>query len=409
MFQNLKNKYHLLVAIIANYWYRHPSRDITVIGVTGTDGKTTTVSLIYHILQAAQKNVSMVSTVYAKIGGTEHDTGFHVSTPHSLTVQRFLRESVDNGDQYFVMETTSHALDQNRVYGVEYAAGVITNITHEHLDYHKTYERYVQAKCRLLHQSRTRIVNREDMSFPHITKQVSDLITYGIAEGDYHGDISDKIGLPLPEFQKYNYLAAFAVARELGIDTDTIYQALKTFTPPPGRIAVIREKPVTAIVDFAHTPHSLKQILSAVRHQYLSNTHHSRLIHIFGCASERDIQKRPLMGVESATYADTVILTEEDYRNEDPEAINAEIAAGLEQQGYQKVAPADFTGTKGTYTSIPDRGNAVSKAVALAADGDVIIATGKGHEQSLCRGNAEEPWNDPSALTEALNARYGTT
>lgn len=405
MIRRIKNYFHLVTAIIANWYYRSPSKEVTVIGVTGTDGKTTTTSLIHHILEHAGKKSSMISTVFAKVGGKEFDTGFHVSTPHSFTVQRFLRQSVAGGDEYFVMETTSHALDQHRVAGVEYKVGVVTNITHEHLDYHKTFENYVQAKCKLLHQSHIRIVNREDGSYKLISQQVDGLTSYGIMQGDYTGDIAERLKLSLPTFNKYNYLAAFATCRELGIDEDVILDALVQYEMPPGRMEEVFSNKVTAVVDFAHTPHSLEQALSAVRKKYLKKSG-SRLIHIFGCASERDVLKRPLMGEVSASYADLIIITEEDYRNEDPQRIADEIAMGIVQREVTFVELERFGLQTMKYTIIHNRAEAVKKAVGVAKPGDVILLTGKGHEQSLCRGGTEYPWNDAEAVTNALRARF---
>ena len=157
MWQKIKNVYHLGIAFIANIWFRFPSRKIVVIGVTGTDGKTTTTSLIYHILHYAGYNASMVSSVGAIIGGKNYDTGFHVTTPSPFAIQRFIKKAVEVGSKYLVLETTSHALDQFRVFGVKFDVGVLTNVTHEHLDYHKTYQNYVKAKAKLLNMSRVAI------------------------------------------------------------------------------------------------------------------------------------------------------------------------------------------------------------------------------------------------------------
>lgn len=392
MIRTLKNIYHKWVARLANLVYGYPSKNIQVIGVTGTDGKTTTSFLLYHILKSAGKKVSLVSTVYAKVGDTEYDTGFHVSTPHSFVVQRFLRKSVENGDEYFIMETTSHALDQNRVYGVHYNLAILTNITHEHLDYHKTYENYVHAKLKLLDQAAIRVVNAEDQSFSYVKKRGYDnLITYGLKEGTVAFDISKKIGMELPRFNKYNYLAAYAAARELGIEEDTIYSALKNFQLPSGRMQVVAEKPVLAIVDFAHTPHSLQEALEATRTLYGKK---GRLIHVFGCAAKRDEQKRPVMGEISGRLADYTIITEEDYRTEDPQKIADEILAGL------------LPVRKDNYDVIHDRGEALKRAFEISKPGDIIIATGKGHEGSLCRGTVEYPWNEAEAMKNILNAVY---
>lgn len=403
MIRQLKNLYHLAVAILANIVYGYPSKQIKVIGVTGTDGKTTTTSLIYHILKTAGKKVSMVSTVYAKVGEKEYDTGFHVSTPHSFTVQRFLKESVANGDEYFIMESTSHAFDQNRVYGVEYAIGVITNITHEHLDYHKTYEAYVHAKAKLLHQSKIRIINHDDQSYEPLIKELSPdekVITYGLKQGDVTIDIAQKTGLKLPEFNKYNYLAAFVVCSKAGIDETTILEAMKTFMLPPGRMELMQEEPFTYIIDFAHTPQSVKVALEAVRDEYLRDA--GRLIHIFGCAAKRDEAKRPLMGFESGDKADLTIITEEDYRDEDPNKIAREIAVGLQKAGMKEVQAEVFGNGKKEYTILNNRREALEKAISIARKNDVIISTGKGHEKSLAHGSSEDPWDEQETVKELL-------
>lgn len=406
MIRTLKNFYHRIIAVVANIWFGFPSREITVIGVTGTDGKTTTSSLIYHILKYAGKQVSLVSTVYAKIGEQEYDTGFHVSTPHSFTVQNFLRKSVDNGDEFFVMETTSHALDQNRVFGVRYEIGVITNITHEHLDYHGTYERYVAAKLKLFDAARYRIANNDDESYSFIKKRFkTNVITYGLKQADYEFDISEKINKPLPKFNKYNFLAAYAVMKRLNIPDDIVFEAMRTYELPPGRMEVLETAPVTAIVDFAHTPHSVKEALSSIREEYVEKKS-QRLIHVFGCAAKRDELKRPIMGEESGNYADLVILTEEDYRDEDVTEISYEIAVGLHKTGFTEVTPEEFGTKNKTFTLIGDRGEAVKKAFAISKPGDVLVFTGKGHEKSLCRGTTEYPWNEQEAVQLAFEHRY---
>lgn len=392
MIRTLKNIYHKWIARLANLVYGYPSRKIKVIGVTGTDGKTTTSFLLYHILKQAGKKVSLVSTVYAKVGDTVYDTGFHVSTPHSFVVQRFLKQSVQNGDEFFVMETTSHALDQNRVYGVEYAVAILTNITHEHLDYHKTYEHYVETKLKLLDQASIRIANAEDQSFSYVKdRNYTNLISYGLKQGKIAFDISKKVGKDLPRFNKYNYLAAFIAAKELGVSEETIYAALQSFQLSAGRMQVLSTKPVTTIVDFAHTPNSLQEALEATRTLYGKK---GKIIHVFGCAAKRDEQKRPVMGEISGRLADYTIITEEDYRTEEPQKIADEIVAGL------------LLVRKDNYDIIHDRGEALQRAFAVSQPGDVIIGTGKGHEGSLCRGTIEYPWNEAEAMKNILNTQY---
>ncbi|MDP4011643.1 MAG: UDP-N-acetylmuramoyl-L-alanyl-D-glutamate--2,6-diaminopimelate ligase [Candidatus Roizmanbacteria bacterium] len=400
--QRIKNIGHMMIAILANIYYRFPSREITVIGITGTDGKTTTANLIYHILKSAGKRVSIISTVSAVIGSQVHDTGFHVTTPSSFDVQKYLRQAVSDGSEYFILETTSHALDQYRVYGVEFDLAVITNITHEHLHYHGTFDKYVQSKSRLMQWSKKTFINKDDSSYESLLKYVgkSHIETYGIKESADHSiDISKKIGMPLARFNIYNYLVAYLICKELGLQDSEVIDHMRTFTLPAGRLEVVFQKEFTVIVDFAHTPNALYEALSSIRSTYVSN---GRLIHVFGAAAFRDDEKRAPMGRESATYADLTILTEEDYRTEDPQDIAMQIAKGLEQEGFQKVNQ-DVFGTKTKqYTIIIDRQEAIAKACEVAKEGDVIVLTGKGHEMSLNRNGKEYHWNDKESVLQFL-------
>lgn len=404
--QQIKNIYHLLKALVAASVYGNPSSKLTVIGITGTDGKTTTSSLIYHILKSSGKKVSVITTVSAVIGGKEYDTGFHTTTPSPFTVQKFLKQAVEHGDEYFVLETTSHALDQYRVFGVDFSYGVITNITHEHLQYHKTYESYVAAKAKIISWSQKAFINRDDRSYPQISNfqfPMSKLMTFGLEnEAHYSVDISQKLGKPLAHFNKYNYLAAYAVTTDIGIPEESILDAMKSFKLPAGRMEVVYDGDFKIIVDFAHTPNSLHEALPSIREEYLRK---GRLIHIFGAAAFRDDAKRPLMGKESAAFSDLTIITEEDYRTEDPEKIAREIGTGLEAGMFQKVEPETFGAIIHSYTSIVNREEAIKKALKIARAGDVIVLTGKGHEMSLCRGKTEYPWNDKEAVLRLVNEK----
>jgi UDP-N-acetylmuramoyl-L-alanyl-D-glutamate--2,6-diaminopimelate ligase len=314
--QDARNIYHLFQAVVANVQYGWPSKKLKVIGVTGTDGKTSTTSLIYHILISSGKKASMISTVYAKIGEKVYDTGLHTTTPHSSDVQSYLKKSVEAGDEYFVLETTSHSLHQHRVWGVEYEVGVVTNITHESLEYHKTYENYVEAKSRLLLRSKTAIINKDDGSFRLLTKILNEhhkpFQTYALKEdANFRLDISEKIGKPLVEYNKYNFLAAYSVCKNLGIPDDKIFAAMKTFKFPTGRMEVVYDKEFTVIVDFAHTPNAMYEVLKGTRYMYPKA---KRLINVFGSAAHRDVTKRPMMGEASGSFADLTIVTEDDPR-----------------------------------------------------------------------------------------------
>lgn len=392
--QKLKNFYHLIQAIIANVLYGFPSRKLKIIGVTGTDGKTTTTHLIAHILKTAGKKTSFVSSVFASIGGKESDIGFHVTTPSSFALQKLLRRSADNSDEYFILETTSHALDQNRVWGIKYGIGVVTNITHEHLDYHKNYEEYLTTKIKLLKMAKIGIVNMDDESYPHIKDQISNIKTYQISKNIKN--IPD-----LTKFNQYNYSAAYTVCRELGLKGESILKALKTFELPKGRLDLIYDNNFKVIIDFAHTPNALAQLLPAIREIYLKKQ--GRLIHVFGSAGLRDFTKRPLMGEASGHSSDLVILTEEDYRTEDPVTICQEIAVGLEKEGFTKVNYNQLINcSEKSYSVIVNREKAVREAIKLAKKNDVVILTGKAHEKSLCRGKTEYPWDEYEAVKKVL-------
>ncbi len=396
------NFYHLFWAVLATIYYGFPSTKLKVIGVTGTDGKTTTAHCIYHILKSSGKKVSMISTVYAKIGETEYETGLHVTTPDAVMVQQFLNKAAKNKDEYFVMETTSHALDQNRNFGVHYEIGVITNVTHEHLDYHKTFDRYLATKAKLLRQSKLGIINCDDSSYELLknvlrsTLQVSRLKTYGLKnKSDHSIDLNKTLKLEIPEYNNYNYLAAYAVCAELGIAKQSILKALKSYKLPLGRREMVYDEKFMIVVDFAHTPNSLKQILSDLRVR--ADSRKGRLIHVFGAAGLRDALKRPMMGSMSGQYSDISIVTEEDHRSESIDAISKEIISGIKN--------SESRIKEGTVMIIENRQKAINQAVAMAKKGDIVICTGKAHEKSLNRNGKEEPWNEFDAVKTALNLR----
>lgn len=388
MFQKLKNLYHLFQAVLANLYYLFPSRKIKVIGITGTDGKTTTTHLIAHILKSTGKKVSFISSVYASIGGKEYDIGFHVTTPSSFMVQKFIRQSVKNNDEYFVLETTSHALDQNRVWGIRYEVGVITNITHEHLDYHKSYEDYLKTKVKLLKMAKQAVVNKDDKSYQYIKNLSAD--RYGqklnIKKTYQKLKILEKIP-NLTLFNQYNYSAAYTVCKVLGLNDNEILKAMKSFKLPKGRLEVVYNKEFKVIIDFAHTPNAFQQLLPEIRKKYLKNN--GRLIHIFGSAGLRDKTKRPLMGKISSQFSDYIILTEEDYRTEKPEDICHQIASGIKKDKLFEI--------------IISREEAINKGIKMARKGDVVLLTGKSHEKSLCRGKVEYPWSEHNAVNKAIN------
>jgi len=387
MLRSLKGLYHVLVAIAANIWFGFPSRKLTVVGVTGTDGKTTTTTLIYEILNKARVKSSMITSVHAVIAGRAYDTGFHVTTPSAWWVQKYLAEAVDHGDTHMVLEVTSHALSQYRVFGVRFAVGVITNVTHEHLDWHRTFREYLHTKLKLLKQAEIPVVNRDEAalyvpSLPYL--QHKPYLTYGIRRDSMVNPKSYPFKTRLPgEFNKYNVLAALSAAEALGIPRKTGAAAVREFSGVIGRMEVIADKPFVVIVDFAHTPNALHKALATARKMTKK-----RLIHVFGSAGLRDRSKRPLMGKASAKFCDLIVLTEEDYRTESVERI---------MDAIQKGIPASKNVVR-----FPLRADALAFAVKEARAGDLIIATGKGHEKSLCRGKVEYPWSDQQEFKKLL-------
>lgn len=411
--RKLKNLFHFFEALFANIYYGFPSKRLKVIGVTGTDGKTTTTHLIYHILKTAGKKVSMISTIFAIIADKTYDIGLHTTTPSSFDLQKYLSLAVNYSDEFFVLETTSHAIDQNRIWGISYYISVLTNISHEHLDYHKNYENYLKTKTKLLLSSKIAIINRDDKLFDAVFRKIKNkkdkIITYGNKnEADvlWNNKISNSL---LGDYNKDNILAAYAVCRNLNINEEIILQAVKTFKLPQGRFDIIYDKNFKIIIDFAHTPNAIYKLLKSIRLEMLKKKQ-ARIIHIFGSAGLRDASKRLLMGEASAKYADLIILTEEDYRTESIEEICRQISQGLEKTGFRKISKDEILRRNNPmvvparmYTIIINRFEAIKLGIILAQKGDIVVITGKGHEKSLCRGKTEFPWNEYKAVWEALS------
>ena len=375
----INNFYHLPKAILANIIYGFPTRGLTVIGVTGTDGKTTTVNMIYQILLAAGKKVSVVSTINAP--------GFHVTSPDSFAVQRFARQAASSGDEYLVLEVTSHALDQYRYWGIKFDIGVITNITHEHLDYHKTFDNYLKTKLKLIRNVRFAVVNQN-------IKDVSSegkIITFGLDKGDFNQE-QIKLKLKVPgDYNIENALTSLAVAFALGIDKKIAQDALESFTGIKGRMEEVQNnKDIKIIIDFAHTPGGLEQALKALRCQMRSG----RLIAVIGAEGDRDIEKRFMMGEIAQRFANYVIVTAVDPRGY-LDIINRQIADGATKAGAKRDQ---------NFFVIDDREKAFDFAInKLSKYGDTVGIFGKGHETSMnLDGKREIPWSDLEAVRNVL-------
>lgn len=398
IFRKLKNYgKHLPSAILASAFYRFPSRELKVIGVTGTDGKTTTVNLLCHILNSAGLKTGLVSTVFAKIDGEEIKSDLHVTSPDPWKLQKLLRKMVDLGAKWVVLETTSHGLDQFRFWGIDFEVGVLTNVTHEHLDYHKTMANYIKAKAILLKKAKTAVLNRDDWSYEQLIHRYqppkSKIVSYGIKNEADFTPKKFKFETSLPgNFNQYNCLAAIAAASCLGIADKIIKKAVSSFKGVVGRMDEIKEgQNFRVFVDFAHTPNALEQILLTLKKEKESK---SKLITVFGSAGLRDQEKRPYMGEVACKLADSVVLTTDDSRTEEVDKIINQIAIGCKKAG----------GIEGkTFYRIPNRQEAINFAIQkLAGPGDVVALCGKGHERSLTIGKIEYPWSEYEAAKKAL-------
>ncbi len=415
------------LAHVSAAFYGNPARQLTMLGVTGTDGKTTTSNFIYQILQAAGLATGMITTVNAQIGNEVLDTGFHVTTPEAFDTQRYLRQMVDAGLTHAVLEMTSIGLAQQRgARPKEFDIAVVTNITHEHLNDHGTYEAYFDAKALLFEGlsqpfekehpvERLAVLNRDDKSYDGLAKrsQVKQL-SYGVHPeaqlravnvNNQPGKLTftaQGMGLEIPietaMFGVYNVSNALAAIGAtvigLGVDVKAAQEGIAALAGVPGRMERIEMgQDFTAIVDFAHTPNALKVALEAGR-----QLTHGRVIVVFGSAGLRDRAKRRMMPENAAELADISVLTAEDPRTESLDDILAEMAEAAESKG----------GVEGkTFFRVPDRGAAISFALLQAKPGDLVIVLGKGHEQSMCFGEIEYPWDDRVAMRAGLAELLG--
>ncbi|MBA3871814.1 MAG: UDP-N-acetylmuramoyl-L-alanyl-D-glutamate--2,6-diaminopimelate ligase [Anaerolineae bacterium] len=425
---------------LAAAYQDYPSRKLILIGVTGTDGKTTTSTLIHSILKVATDGkAGLISTVSADLGGKTVDTGLHVTTPSAPQIQALLAQMIANGLTHCVLEMTSHGLAQGRLNGVDIDVAVLTNVTHEHLDYHGTFEAYRAAKGRMFEmlsksyrkpdQPKISVINADDPSADFFATFSADkVILYGIKTTSEVGSLSityepnstefvvaNRAAIKQmtsegyivdPDFREFSTLLAgeFNVANALAAIAATQYlidenqvvdkviqQGLLGVKSIPGRMERIDEgQPYTAIVDFAHTPNALENAFKAARGML---TEGKRLIAIIGSAGLRDRDKRRLMAEVSARSADFTILTAEDPRTESLDDILETMAQGCISQGG---------GEGQTFIRVPDRGQALYQACQVAQAGDIVIACGKGHEQSMCFGTIEYPWDDREALRAAI-------
>lgn len=404
--QAMKNtSYHLPLAVMANIRYGFPSRTLMVIGVTGTNGKTTTTKLIAAILARSGLKTAYASTIEYGIGEKRWTNVSKFTTSSARQLQSFLAEAKQAGCTHVVLETSSHSLDQFRTWGITYAAAVITNVTREHLDYHGSMKAYRQAKRRLFNGVPIAVVNA-DMEEPgeFFTGPSGETVTYSTKDGDaavfaseIELDMSGSRFFALGQsfrtnlpglFNVENALAAIATGKAFGIDTETMKQALSGVPGIPGRMeSVPNERHIDILIDYAVTPDSFEKLYQAVKPMQIPGT---RIIHVFGACGDRDRGKRPVMGKIASEHADIIILTNEDPYHEDPERIIDEIEAGVKKKRDEQ------------FFRVFDRRQAITKAITLAEEGDIILVTGKGAEETFAVGDARIPWKERSVIESIL-------
>jgi len=404
--QPVKNLYHLAQAMLANLVYGFPSKSIRVIGVTGTNGKTTTVQMITKILEEAGHIVAMASTINFKIGGKEWKNLSHFTTLSPFAVQKFILEAVKARCEYVVLETSSHSLDQYRVWGLDYKTAIITNVTREHLDYHKTMGKYREAKFKLFRKAECVIVNGDMekagdfLQFDNKNKIIYSLkdnkanifaanIQLGINNSEFSIDNSQfKLNLP-GDFNIENALAAVSVGISENISLETCAKALEKIKNVPGRMEYIKnEKGLNILVDFALTPDALEKLYALLEKTKKPG---AKIIAVFGSCGERDRGKRPIMGEIVSRFADFVIVTNDEPYHENPAQIIREITAGIKnkKEGVNLLI-------------IPDRREAIQKALQLGQADDIVAVTGMGAEESMVIGDQKIPWDDRKVIREIL-------
>jgi len=397
------------LGIVACNFYGNPSAQLALVGVTGTNGKTTIATLLHQLFRTLGYNSGLLSTICNKINETELSASH--TTGDALQINKLLRQMVDSGCTHCFMEASSHAIDQNRIAGLKFAGAIFTNITHDHLDYHLTFAGYIRAKKKFFDQlpsSAFALVNLDDSNGPVMLQNTrAKKYKYSVrAVADFRAKIiSDSMqGLELEinnqkvwfsligKFNAYNVIAVYGAATLLGEDPESVLLALSSMKPVNGRFErVLLKSKKIAIVDYAHTPDALKNVLNTIKN---ARTSSEQVITVLGCGGNRDREKRPIMADIACKFSDRVIFTSDNPRNEEPEAIIEEMKAG--------VSPVDFRKT----ITIVDRYEALKTALAMAMDGDIILVAGKGHEEYQEIKGVKRDFSDRKILVELDQLMY---
>lgn len=396
---------HSAYSLLCAAFFSYPSSQLKLVGVTGTKGKSTTACVIKHILEHNGHKCGLIGTISNMAGDKELPS--HLTTPEPFELQKLLRLIADEGCEYAVMEVSSHALDQKRVAGLHYCAGIFTNLSRDHLDYHKTMENYLKAKERLFEASDKGIINLDDKNAKDVIRNAKcPTVTFSEKEpgSDYHavsvaldpkgisyklaGKVNAEVTAQLPgDFSVYNTLAALSCAFELGIPAKGAIEALKNFPGVKGRIEVVPTgRNFSVILDYAHSPESLHQILKTVK-----AFAPGRVVALFGCGGDRDKGKRPQMGAVAAQNADFLVVTSDNPRTERPNAIIDDILEGLED-------------TTTPYAVIENRREAIEYALKNARPNDTIVLAGKGHEDYQILGTKKIHFDEREVVAEILTS-----
>lgn len=415
LFQKIEPAGHLFESMLVATRYGFPARKVKIIGVTGTNGKTTTSFFIQRMLQEAGVKTGITTTVAYGVDADIHRQMEHMTTAKASVLQRRIRDFVRQGAEWVVVETSSHSLAQNRVWGIPFEIAVLTNLTHDHLEYHGTFENYREAKRKLFtiankHGLQYGVVNADDPSADLFVSTVANSTTYGLDKGKLKatdvtltsagstytvqaGDETYAITVNIPgEFNISNSLAAIAVGRKLGLAKEQIEKGIAALESVEGRMNAIHEgQKFQVLVDFASTPDGFEKFFSSVRPLVKG-----KLVAVFGSAGRRDESKRAEQGRIAGRYADVIVATEEDDRDDDGAKILQQIAEGAQESG--KVLSESLH-------LIPNREEAIGFALTqVSSSDDMVVLLGKGHEKTIERADGEYPWNETEAARAALRA-----